>query len=146
MQPDHASLVFFVSEARAPDIELRRLIAISRQKNRKRGLCGCLFSTPRHFAYVMEGNSKELGALVRNLCADGRQAAPRILVQTSVENRCFEHWPLAHLCVDHFEEALADAYSGHPDIERVRVLLQLLMQEHFENLDPPETDAFEPTE
>ena len=134
MQSDHAALVFFISEARAPDLELRRLIAISRHKNRKRGLCGCLFSTPRYFAYIMEGTTKELSALLKTLCVDGRQAAPRILVQTSVEHRHFENWPLAHMPASEFEEALAAAYAGDRNVERTRLLLELLMQEHFENL------------
>jgi hypothetical protein len=136
MNNDAVSTIFMVSQCRASDIELRRLIAISRSRNRKRGVSGCIFSTAHYFAYVLEGKTAELSRIIKTLCLDGRQAAPRILVQCAIEYRRFGEWPLAHLDAQEFESTLADAYRGRYPLATLRILLELLVQDHFEQLDP----------
>lgn len=147
MNNDAVSMIFMVSQCRASDIELRRLIAISRNRNRKRRVSGCIFSTTHYFAYVLEGSTAELSRIIKNLCIDGRQAAPRILLQCAIEHRRFGEWPLAHLDARAFESTLSDAYRGRCALATLRVLLELLMQEHFEHLEsghPPSASPGNP--
>jgi len=116
-------------------MELRRLIAISRNRNRKRRVSGCIFSTAQYFAYVLEGKTADLSQIIKTLCVDGRQSAPRVLIQCAIEFRRFGDWPLAHLDAREFEESLGNAYRCECSLSALRVLLELLVQEHFEHLD-----------
>ena len=126
-------MVFIVSQCRASDLELRRLVAITRAKNQRRHISGCLFWTGRYLAHLLEGPSAELGLAVQGMCGDGRQAAPRILFQAQVGLRHFNSSAFAFVAVRAFDEAVAEAYDDTGSFANRRILLDFLVQEHAEH-------------
>ena len=133
MHEERGSRIFIVSQCCASDLELRRLVAISRLKHQKRNISGCLFWTGRYLAHLLEGTSSELGLAVQGMCGDGRQAAPKILFQGQVGVRHFNSSAFAFVPVREFDEAVAEAYDDTASLANRRILLDFLVQEHAEH-------------
>ena len=126
-------MVFIVSQCRVSDLELRRLVAITRARNLRRNISGCLFWTGRYLAHMLEGPSTELALTVQGLYGDGRQADPKILFQGRVGVRHFNSSEFGFVSATDFDEAVAEAYDAAGGIANRRILLDFLVQEHAEH-------------
>ena len=137
MHGDRLSTIFIASRCQAADLELRRLVAITRVNNKKRQITGCLFWTGQYFAQILEGTSVQLSQAVSRLCDGGRQTAPRILFQSQIDARQFDNSHLAFMPAPDFEEAVAEAHAGGGRLHQFQILFALLVQEHHEYASEP---------
>ncbi|MFL6664234.1 MAG: BLUF domain-containing protein [Rhizobacter sp.] len=102
----HLRQVFYVSRV-APGLDdrvIRRILALSRRKNRMLDVTGCLTCTGGHFAQVLEGRDAAVAELLEVVAADPRHADFKIVLDRPLTLREYPLWSMAYL----FNTELAD--------------------------------------
>lgn len=116
----------YVSAATVPfsESDLADLAAAARERNRARGVTGCLVYTAGSFLHAMEGPAMVVEALWESLQADRRHARALILERRPVAEREFPDWPLELITLQpeacqfpqlpsaHFQRLLQDFCGG----------------------------------
>ncbi|WP_282603627.1 BLUF domain-containing protein [Paracoccus sp. PARArs4] len=81
--------------AAAPDLgseDLKRILAVARQRNEEHGLTGCLHHEDGMFFQWLEGPTAPLAEVVAMIRADRRHEALAVLDQGPIAQRRFHDW------------------------------------------------------
>ncbi len=76
--------------------DLRDLLTEARDLNQTHGVTGLLFYIERHFIQCIEGTQADIGQLVDNILADGRNTAFSVLFNRDVPARAFPDWSMGY--------------------------------------------------
>ncbi len=95
---DHQSLFFllYVSQATSEMDEqsLAKIVSVSREKNQKVGLTGCLLYQDGYFMQLLEGQREEVLKLMERLYLDPRHKNVQVIVQGKEKRRLFFDWSM----------------------------------------------------
>ena len=105
--------VLYISEV-SPGVtalDIDRLVAHARRRNRQLDLTGALLACDGHFAQVLEGHEVLLEEMMRKIAVDTRHRDLRVLERTVIRQRLFSDWDMAFVdesrCGDDFRNLLA---------------------------------------
>lgn len=98
--------------AAAHGVTLLDIISVSRQRNKLRGVTGCLISARSRFAQLIEGPPDSVKEIRRSITADYRHTEVITLNAKQVGRRRFSGWSLAYAGPSYFmEEAMEDTVT-----------------------------------
>jgi len=94
--------LIYASEAtqKFSDEELDDLLALSSSFNASKNITGMLLYGSGKFMQVLEGEAREIDALVKKISADGRHTKVNILVRTPISQRNFSTWSMGFRRID----------------------------------------------
>lgn len=72
------------------------IIATSRTRNKREGICGALIFTGSDFAQVLEGPRENVDRLMADIAMDPRHEEVRILAREDVSALVFDRWRMAY--------------------------------------------------
>lgn len=110
--------LFYASRvADAPgDIDIDKILRISRRNNRRLDVTGCLLYSGRHFAQVLEGRTDAVGELMARIGADPRHRGLKVIADRRIRQRDFPEWSMGLLykldVADRIEALLAADHPG----------------------------------
>ncbi len=87
------------SEAK-PEIsaqEIKDILEISKSKNAKSNITGCLLYNEGFFVQILEGEKEEVKAVYNIIEADKRHTMVQVLSEGETRERFFEKWEMAYL-------------------------------------------------
>jgi hypothetical protein len=77
-----------------PD-QLDAILAVSRERNRRAGITGMLWSDGASFAQVLEGDAEAVEATMKRIRADRRHSHIEIVLDRAVTSRQFGRWSMS---------------------------------------------------
>jgi len=103
----------YVSSAHSAmtDQELAKLLEVSRENNKKRGITGMLLYRGGDFMQVIEGPAASIEALLKSLARDTRHTGMIILKKTVIPERQFSEWQMAFRDLDGADVKNMEGYS-----------------------------------
>ena len=137
MTADHAllSLVYCSTATQAfGDQELAQLLDTSRTANEARDITGLLLYRDGEFVQILEGEEREVEALMARIATDPRHTDVRVLLREPLHERRFADWTMGYQTLTAAEPRMADGYRDSFDDLRMgdhdmigRALMELTM-------------------
>lgn len=90
---------------------LGKIMAVSRQNNKKLGVTGALCYSPRGFLQILEGPANAVNELYNRIVKDARHSAVTLLEYAPIPYRDFENWSMAYVRADEIAHALLRKFS-----------------------------------
>ncbi len=78
------------------DIEIERIVAVSRRHNAANGITGGLINTENSFAQLLEGPAVAIDELMSRITIDPRHADVRVLRIDEITTRQLPDWSMAY--------------------------------------------------
>ena len=75
--------------------QLDAILAVSRERNRRAGITGMLWSDGASFAQVLEGDAEAVEATMKRIRADRRHSHIEIVLDRAVTSRQFGRWSMS---------------------------------------------------
>jgi len=100
--PQSLKRLVYVSSAVEPfsDEALKKLLAVSRRKNERRGITGLLLYSDGTFLQVLEGEPQVVETLFAKIVRDPRHRGALRLLDQPIAARTFADWSMAFKSVD----------------------------------------------
>jgi hypothetical protein len=119
--------------AAALESEAERILSVAIPRNASRGITGCLVSTERNFAQVLEGTPDALRELMASIEADERHDEVHTIEFNEVEKRLFPTWSMGYAghsrYIQRFLEPLhGSSVSDRERARQVRRLVELMVE------------------
>ncbi|WOB10092.1 BLUF domain-containing protein [Piscinibacter gummiphilus] len=95
---DRCRQVFYISEAVAGlgTLDVRSILDISRYRNLRDNITGCLLFSGRHFVQILEGDPTEIENTIGRIKADRRHRGIHMLVDREA-TRMYDDWSMGCL-------------------------------------------------
>lgn len=87
-------------------LELLKILLVSRLHNASSGVTGCLLLNDGCFAQVLEGPRHAVEATFERVECDPRHQSVSVLYFRPLERRIFSDWAMAHASADQYGEGL----------------------------------------
>ncbi|KQX23291.1 MULTISPECIES: BLUF domain-containing protein [unclassified Sphingomonas] len=78
------------------DLEIARIIEVSRERNRALDVTGALIATYRFFAQILEGPDAALDELMASIARDWRHREVTVVRREALSARRFDGWSMAY--------------------------------------------------
>lgn len=114
------------------DLDVHRIVASSRIRNRRLDITGVLAMGQRLFAQVLEGDAGALQVLMGSIGGDGRHDDVRVLLDHTTDQRLFQRWNMELLLSRVLDDALDAAYDGGGNADAL--MSRLLAQANDDSL------------
>lgn len=118
--------------------ELDDILRDARERNTREDMTGLLFFTTSHFVQYIEGDSKAVNELYRDLMSDTRHTDLSLLVYGSIDKRMFASWKMAYIAPGDIEQEILEKHSIGPSFdpysitESMATAMLMLLTKHLE--------------
>ena len=114
--------------AAALEYEAGRILSVAISRNASLGVTGCLVSTERYFAQVLEGDPDALRELMASIETDERHDEVHTIEFHEVDKRLFPTWSMGYVGHSRYIQRFLEPLHGAsvPDRERARQVRRLV--------------------
>ena len=96
--------LLYVSRSRLPENtaaeQLRTILDVSAQRNRRQDLTGALIYTGTHFAQILEGPEQGVAAVMASIAVDLRHEEVAVMQREAIYGRSFASWGMGLIAHD----------------------------------------------
>ena len=91
--------------------ELKAILKVARENNRKEGVSGVLCYDPQYFLQWLEGPRENINLLYATILRDPRHTRVTILDYREVHHRIFSDWSMAYVSTRKMEQGILFKYA-----------------------------------
>lgn len=131
--------VLYVSKCCVPidqaDVEIKRIIEVSRGRNAALNVTGALVFTGAYFAQCLEGPEAHISSLMDSIRRDPRHQDVKVVGTSPIQERHFKSWSMAYHGPSMFIEQHISRFfeMGNADTHKDAAKLLRLIKEFLKN-------------
>lgn len=120
--------IFYVSAARSIASEVERIVAVSRQNNRVRGITGGLLFTGGYFAQVIEGPAAAVIMTMKAITDDPRHGHVTPVWERAINVRAYRRWSMGYVMKESADRLIRPLIDSSVDHDAARASCDALFQ------------------
>ena len=120
--------IFYVSAARSTAADVERIVAVSQQNNRVRGITGGLLFTGGYFAQVIEGPVAAVIMTMKAITADSRHGHVTPLWERAIRVRAYRRWSMGYVMKESADNLVRPLIDSSVDRQTAHDLCDSLVE------------------